>query len=413
MNTYLVLCILSGVVILSYLLDIISKWIRIPSVILLLVVGILGGEYLRLQNIDYSMIISILPALGNFGLILIVLEGALDLEITKKNKTMALKTLAIALVMLVITGMAISGFFQFYYDLKPEIALINAIPLAVISSAVAIPSVSAIAKPKKEFIVFESTYSDILGIMFFNFVATNTVLNSKAYIHLFQTSLFTIVGSVIGTIILMYMMYRIKYHLKFFLIIAILAFIFALGKIYHLSTLMIIFFFGLMLNNYQSIIPKKTIEKLHGEGLEKEVDFMTLITAESAFVIRTFFFIIFGVTIHIENLLDPELLFAAFLLICIIYSIRFVTLLLGARRNLLPETFIAPRGLITILLVLSIPADKMTNKFDGNLSLAVIVASLIIMTISNIFTPSDKKVDIQQSDEPFIGPYTEEDFLER
>ncbi len=412
MNTYLIICILSGIVILSYLLDIVSKSIRIPSVILLLIVGILMGEYMRGQDVDYSAITALLPAIGNFGLILIVLEGALDLEITKENRNMALRTLLIALVMLVLTTLAISEFFQMYYSLKPDIALINAIPLAVISSAVAIPSVDRILKRKKEFIIFESTYSDILGIMLFNFVAGNAVLDSEAYINLIQTSIFTIIGSLVGTVLLMYMMYKIKYHLKFFLIIAILTFVFALGKIYHLSTLMIIFFFGLMLNNYQNIIPKKTIQKLHGESLEKEIDFMTLITAESAFVIRTFFFIVFGITIHIEHLLDPDLLFAAFLLILIIYAIRFIILMLMSSRNVIPETFIAPRGLITILLVLSVPAEKMTTAFDGNLSLAVIVASLIIMTISNIFTPREKIVDLMAPSVPFIGPSTEEEFLE-
>ncbi len=412
MDSYLIICILSGIVILSYFLDIISRYIKVPSVILLITVGVLMGEYMRASSIDYSDITAILPALGNFGLILIVLEGALDLEITRKNRVMALKTFLIALVMLVVTALGISYFFGFYYDMDSNIALINAVPLAVISSAVAIPSVDGLLRNKKEFIIFEATYSDILGIMFFNFLVANTVLNNSAYLNLLKTSLFTIVISVLGTLALMYLMYRIKYHLKFFLIIAILTFIFALGKIYHLSTLMIIFFFGLMLNNYQNVIPKNIIRRLNGESLEKEVDFMTLITAESAFVIRTFFFIFFGITIHIENLLNPDLLFAAFLLVLIIYTIRFLVLLASSSKNVIPETFIAPRGLITILLVMSIPAEKMTNQFDGNLSLAVIVSSMIIMTISNIFTPKGKEVDISESSTPYIGPITEEEFME-
>ncbi len=412
MDSYLLIVILSGIVIVSYFFDIISRSIKIPSVILLLILGVLMGEYMRAQQIDYSAITALLPTLGSFGLILIVLEGALDLDITKENRSTAIKTLITALVMLIATTLAIAFFFEFYYDLSRDIALINAVPFSVISSAVAIPSVDGLIRRKKEFIIFESTYSDILAIMLFNFLAANAVLDSKAYINLFQTSLFTIIGSVVGTIALMYMMYRIKYHLKFFLIIAILTFVFALGKMYHLSTLMIIFFFGLMLNNYQNIIPKNIVERLHGESLEKEIDFMTLITAESAFVIRTFFFIIFGITIHIENLLNADLLFAAFLILMIIYTIRFLLLLVADSRHLFPETFIAPRGLITILLVMTIPAAKVTSQFDGNLSLAVIVASLIIMTISNIFTPKGKGVNLTESSTPFIGPITEEEYMD-
>ena len=48
--------------------------------------------------------------------------------------------------------------------------MIYAIPLSIMSSAIIIPSVGGLMGQKKEFMVYESTFSDILGIMFFYFM---------------------------------------------------------------------------------------------------------------------------------------------------------------------------------------------------------------------------------------------------
>ena len=50
-----------------------------------------------------------------------------------------------------------------------QAAIIYATPLSIISSAVAIPSSAGLRQQEKEFVVYESTFSDILGIMLFNY----------------------------------------------------------------------------------------------------------------------------------------------------------------------------------------------------------------------------------------------------
>ena len=44
-------------------------------------------------------------------------------------------------------------------------SVIYSIPLSIISSAVAIPSAASLLKHQKEFVIYESTFSDILGVI--------------------------------------------------------------------------------------------------------------------------------------------------------------------------------------------------------------------------------------------------------
>ena len=53
--------------------------------------------------------------------------------------------------------------------MSAQAAVIYATPLSIISSAVAIPSSAGLREQEKEFVVYESTFSDILGIMVFNY----------------------------------------------------------------------------------------------------------------------------------------------------------------------------------------------------------------------------------------------------
>ena len=79
-NPYNILIAISILIILSYLFNLLSKKIRVPSVILLLLTGI-GLQFLAKES-GYNFSETKLPLelLGIIGLIFIVLEGALDLK---------------------------------------------------------------------------------------------------------------------------------------------------------------------------------------------------------------------------------------------------------------------------------------------------------------------------------------------
>ena len=147
---------------LSYVLDLVAHKINFPSVLLLIGTGIiikLASNKWGFPVYDFSQII---PILGTIGLILIVFEGALDLEISRKKVKLTLWAFFAALGVLVFTNLVIGILFQIVTIQDFYQCLLNALPFSVISSAIAIPSVTKLKEESKEFIIFESSFSDIL-----------------------------------------------------------------------------------------------------------------------------------------------------------------------------------------------------------------------------------------------------------
>ncbi len=78
-----ILLALSGIIIVSYLFDAFAHHSRIPSVVLLIFSGILLRIVLDYFGFSIPLLDMLLPIIGTLGLILIVLEGALDLKVTR------------------------------------------------------------------------------------------------------------------------------------------------------------------------------------------------------------------------------------------------------------------------------------------------------------------------------------------
>ncbi|GAA4310969.1 cation:proton antiporter [Nibribacter koreensis] len=380
LDVYTFLIILSGLVVVSYLFDVLSKRTKVPSVIMLLTAGILLQLASTYFGVRTPPLRNILELFGIIGLILIVLEGALDLELSKEKLPVIRKSLITATLTLLITTALIALFVQFWLEVDYKVAFINAIPLGVISSAIAIPSVSNLTPEKREFIVYEATFSDIIGIMLFNFAIQNEQIGFGSFVGL-GVDIFTILAiSVVCCLVLLFFLDKIKSHIKFFLIIALLILLYSIGKKMHLSSLLMVLVFGLMLNNAALFVKGKMANYLHVGNLGSELKQLKQINGESAFVIRTFFFLLFGFSIQLEDLYSLDVWVLGFTIFSITLLVRFLYLQYVARTPLIPELFIAPRGLITILLFYSIPAQyRIEGLGEGVLFFVVILTSLLMM----------------------------------
>lgn len=391
MNYSILISIFCLLVIASYLFDMVARKTKFPSVILL----ILSGMMLKVlaQSFDYeipeSFMKEILPSLGNIGLILIVLEGALELKINSKKKGLILRSLLAAFLILSLTSLTIAYAFYLFSDYEVSFLLCmqHSVPFGVISSAVAIPSVSTLKRSKKEFIIYESTFSDIWGIVLFNFILSNESIQPKAFGKLGLDIFLVFIASLVVTYFLLQLMARISHHVKFFLILSILILTFIIGKYYHLSTLIIVFFFGLFLKNAQQIVPEQIKRYLPIEKTEEDLQQFFLLTAESAFLIRTFFFLFFGFSIHLEKLTYWDAYLKGFGILLVIFAVRGMYLGFTQPRKMIPEFFISPRGLISILLFLQLYEHlDARNQLDflmvkENTLLIVILGSMLVMMV--------------------------------
>ena len=96
---------------------------------------------------------------------------------------------------------------------------------------------------------------------------------------------------------------------------------------------------------------------------------------------RTFFFIVFGLTIDVKRLMDIDVVLLGAALIGILYSVRFAVAASFKVKSLRTITLVAPRGLITILLAYNIPEALKIPGRDGTLLLVVILISSLIMML--------------------------------
>lgn len=376
----------SMIIIISYLFNLIAGRFSIPSVLLLIMLGIALHGVVKVLNISSPDLTPVLEVLGIIGLIMIVLEASLDLQLSGEKRGIISRAFFAALVTLVLSAALIAGVITLYLGVDMTTGLLYAVPLSIMSSAIIIPSVSALSEEKREFMIYESTFSDILGIMLFYFLieSMNTEGIGQMSLAVLLNLTLTVLVSLAASYFLIFLFQKIKTQLKLFLLIAVLILLYALSKMFHLSSLLIILVFGLTLSNRQIFFPGKLKNFLNEKQMVSIFDNFKMITLESSFVVRTFFFVIFGFTIVLSSLMDLKVWLVSILILGILYGIRYAYFRFIIRRSIMPEVWLAPRGLITILLFFSIPENLAVEGFNPGILLLVILVSSILMAISLI-----------------------------
>ncbi len=393
MTTYTILIILSGLVIFSYLFDLVASKTKLPSVLLLLLLGIglrILVDNLHLQTFDF---LTILPTLGTVGLILIVFEGSLELKY-ERQKNKLIKGAFLSAFFILITTVSVITFIIYQISGRSlYICFTNAIPFSVISSTIAIPSAAALSKKGKEYIIYESSFSDILGIILFNFAVSNPYVSVSSFAGLAMSTSLILIVSAISCILLLYLMGKISHHIKFFLIISILILVYAIGQSYHLSSLILILSFGLFLNNADTIKHAWFRSVFIYKNLSNDLTQLYQLSAETAFIIRTFFFVIFGFTMNIYELNDQGVIVNGLIMLASIFAIRFIYLRLFRKENSGAEVFIGPRGLISILLYFNLPPALKIPEVGTSFLFLVVLGSSLIMSIGLLLTKKYVKAE--------------------
>lgn len=408
MNTLSILFALPLIVIFSYLFDAIARKTKFPAVILLMFTGILIRTVTAASGYnDFEFLENLIPVLGTIGLILIVLEGAFELEISFEKLPLILKGFLAAFFILIANIWLLQWLFGFLFQMETNEAVLYAIPLSIISSAVAIPSASSLLNQEREFVIYESTFSDILGIMIFNYAlrqfdSQEPLVGAAPLINLG----FQIIGVIIISVLITYMLFRllqkIDHQVKFFLILALLILVYALGKLFHLPALVTIFIFGIFLGNVKSLLPQFLRNYLDLEKTEKGLHEFHVLTAESTFIVRTFFFLFFGFSIQLINfnslspLIYGLIIFITMLLFRYLY---FTVTTLKIKPS--PIVYMSPRGLISILLFIQLKEISFINTIqvpiDERVLLIVILSSMLIMLLGTMKKQKKEELVVSES----------------
>ena len=401
--TSAIIIIICTLLLIAYIFDLTSSKTRIPSVILLLLLGWLMRQVVVTLNISIPDLTQLLPLFGTIGLILIVLEGSLELELNRSKTPVIKKSFIAALLPLLALAFLLAYAFQYFQPgLSLRDALTNAIPLCVISSAIAISSAKYLSTANREFITYESSLSDIFGVIFFNFVALTELNKSHTVVESGLQLLIMIGVSFVATIVLAFLLSKIDHHIKFVPIVLLILLIYAIAKFYHLPALIFILIFGLFLGNLDELKRFKWINKLKPDELNMEVHKFKELITEGTFLIRTVFFLLFGYLIETAEILNSDTFLWAIAIVGAALVIRALQFRIS-KIPLLPMLFIAPRGLINILLFLSIVPAQQIPLVNKSLILQVVLLSALVMMIGLMAT-GNKKEPVQEenikTDEP-------------
>ncbi len=364
----------------AYVFDLTSSKTKIPSVILLLLLGWTVRQLTVLLDIHLPDFSPILPVLGTVGLILIVLEGSLELELNKSKLGLIKKSFLGALIPMIALAFLLAFAFMHFGHFGFKVSLTNAIPFCVISSAIAIPSVRNLSSENKEFVIYESSLSDIIGVLIFNFLALNETIDLFSFGNFALQLIIITVISFIATIGLSFLLSKIEHHIKFVPIILLVVLIYAVSKIYHLPGLIFILIFGLSIGNLDELKRFKWIEKFKPDELNNEVNKFKELTIEGAFLVRALFFLLFGFLIETSEVLNSETFIWALGIVFFIFAFRFIQLKFS-KLSVQSLMFVAPRGLITILLFLSIEPSQTISLVNKSLIIQVIILSALLMMI--------------------------------
>lgn len=371
------LCLL---LLISYMFDVSSPKTKIPSVILLLIVGWAVRQAADFFGISIPNLSPILPIIGTVGLILIVFEGALDLELNRSKKKLIISSISMSLILMLVLSISIGLAFDAIFGVEFRQGLLNAVPFAVISSAIAISSAKNLLPKDREFVIYESTFSDIFAVVLFNFIIRNEVIDGNSFVVFGWQLILILVITVIATLGLSLLMSKIRHRVKFVPIILLIILIYAIAKEYHLPALIFIFILGLFIGNLDKFKRFRFVDKLQPEIMVKEVVKLNDITTEITFSIRSLFFILFGYLINTHELFNAKTFIIATGILVGIIVLRIIGLKI-ARQNLNPLLYVAPRGLITILLFITIPDTERISMVNNSLIIQVIVLTALFMMV--------------------------------
>lgn len=392
-STELVLIIIASVVVVSYLFSIASNYIKIPSVLLLLATGIAARVIAGQQHWEIPLPEQLTEMLGAVGLIMIVLEAGLDLKLGKEKLSLIRSSFFAALFIFILSLAGIAA--VLYYLLHEPLlnCIVYAIPLSIMSSSIVIPSLHQLTLQKKEFLIYEASFSDIIGILVFNYFIGDKILTLLSVGAFFLNIVIAVLLSLFFSVLLFLILTKAKTTVKFFLVFALLIMLYEGGKMMGLPSLIIILVFGLLMNNWHLVNIPRITNMFPKEKVEETTHLLHSLTAESSFLIRTFFFILFGFSMDLNLIGSSQVVMIGSVIVVVLLITRFLYLRFFLKESIYPEVVFIPRGLITILLFYKIPVTlELKNFNDGILFYVILVTSFIMMLGMFFYKKKDKDI---------------------
>ena len=138
----------------------------------------------------------------------------------------------------------------------------------------------------------------------------------------------------------------------------------------------------------KALLPGFLKRRLDLEETEKGLHEFHILTAESTFLVKTFFFLFFGFSIKITDFTSTEPFIYGLIIFGVMWALRYVYFT-ATTFKLSPShlVFISPRGLISILLFLQIDEDQVPRKSTP----VLIDEKVLLVVILSLNASHDKR----------------------
>jgi hypothetical protein len=198
------------------------------------------------------------------------------------------------------------------------------------------------------------------------------------------TSLITLLVAIVTTSVLAILLHKMKYHVNYVIIMTSVIMVYMLAQLSHLPALLVIITFGIVLSN-NSLLENTFIKKfVDFRKFRTDLNSFRKMLGEFTFIARSFFFIIFGYYTQITGLFNIGNLLTGLAITASIFVLRAIYLKLILNMPVMPLLLFMPRGLITILLFLSIPLASRVPLISEEVITLVILMTIFILMLGNI-----------------------------
>lgn len=382
MNIYETILLASLILLAAYAIERLGRRVQVPPVIMLIASGMLAKPFLAGMGWTLQGMDTLVPIIGTIGLVLIVLEGALDISLTHERLYAARAAMWMALLGFLACLALLIPVIAVYFSYDAYRAAIIAVPLAVISSAIAIPNSTFLSPQGRQFVVYESALSDILGVIVFFALVYSDGSFFGIVEGLLGGGLVSLVLSVICAIGLALLLMHSQGNIRFLPLLAGLMALYAAGKLMHLSPLIMVLLFGLTINNPKLIASIPALRHWMSDNYEATLNEFKAIAFELTFAVRGFFFILLGYWTDLSTFLMPMAWMGAVVILFVIYTTRSALLRIFGGELASPLLWLAPRGLITVLLYLTARMIVPVPEWVGGSVLIVVLVSAVLIIIA-------------------------------
>lgn len=388
--TYHAILIASIFLLLAFAIERIGRASGLPTVIAMVGLGLVAHPLLGSLQYTLKGLDIVVPIIGTIGLVLIVLEGALDIELKKDRLKMAKGAIAMSVFGLVSCVGIFGSIAVWLLGLSWFQAALITLPFAMISSAIAIPSCHFLPPHGREFVVYESSISDILGVLVFFALLNSDGTLGNIVQKLLGGGALSLLLAVICSVGLVLVLMRIEGHIRFIPLLAGLFGLYAVGELLHLSPLIMVLFFGLALNNPSLITRIRPLRGWTDKKYRPTLNEFKVLVKELTFAVRGFFFILLGYWTDLSDLASLHAWLAAILILGVVYLGRHLALKALQVDLASALTWIAPRGLITVLLYFSArKALDMPSFMSGTVVLVVLISAALVAIAQRIHVANE------------------------